>query len=159
MFRIFSVSMLALLLGASIGAAYAQNHKETSAATASGDDLVVSTARLWGGDLGVYTCDQWKRYVTNLFDRADRYHRGYIDEKQFKIIQYASPIFANAEFGYFDDNGDGRITKSEFVDRPSEFFARFDKKHDCRVTADEMNQAPPPAQQKPKMGRRGGGSP
>ena len=89
---------------------------------AGGNDLIVSTAGLWGGSLGVYSCDQWRRYVTDLFDRADRYHRGYIDEKQFKIIKYASPIFAKAEFGYFDENGDGRITKAEFVDKPSEFF-------------------------------------
>jgi Ca2+-binding EF-hand superfamily protein len=113
-------------------------------------------AGLWGGSLGVYSCDQWRRYVTDLFDRADRYHRGYIDEKQFKIIKYASPIFAKAEFGYFDENREGRITKAEFVDKPSEFVLRLDKRHDCRVTPDEMNQASPAAQEKPKMGRRGG---
>ena len=53
--------------------------------------------------------------------------RGYIDEKQFKIIKYASPIFAKAEFGYFDENGDGRITKAEFVDKPSEGIVTLSK--------------------------------
>jgi Ca2+-binding EF-hand superfamily protein len=156
MLRVLSASVLALLIDASIGVAYAQSRNETSGPAAGGDDLIVSTAGLWGGSLGVYSCDQWRRYVTDLFDRADRYHRGYIDEKQFKIIKYASPIFAKAEFGYFDENGDGRITKAAFVDKPSEFFLRFDKRHDCRVTPDEMNQASPAAQEKPKMGRRGG---
>jgi hypothetical protein len=56
-----------------------------------------------------------------------RRRRGYIDEKQFKIIKYASPIFAKAEFGYFDENGDGRITKAEFVDKPSEGIVTLSK--------------------------------
>jgi hypothetical protein len=156
MLRILSISVLALLLGANIGVAYAQSRNATSGSAAGSDDLIVSTAGLWGGTLGVYSCDQWRRYVTDLFNRADRYHRGYIDEKQFKIIKYASPIFAKADFGYFDDNGDGRVTKSEFVDKPSEFFLRFDKRHDCRVTPDEMSQASPATQGKPKTGRHGG---
>ena len=156
MLRILSISVLALLLGANIGVANAQSRNATSGSAAGSDDLIVSTTGLWGGTLGVYSCDQWRRYVTDLFNRADRYHRGYIDEKQFKIIKYASPIFAKADFGYFDDNGDGRVTKSEFVDKPSEFFLRFDKRHDCRVTPDEMNQASPAAQGKPKTGRHGG---
>jgi hypothetical protein len=54
------------------------------------------------------------------------------------------------------DTNSRRPPKAEFVDKPSEFFLRFDKRHDCRVTPDEMNQASPAAQEKPKMGRRGG---
>jgi hypothetical protein len=86
--------------------------------------------------------------------RINRHHRD--DTAVGEEFKYASPIFAKAEFGYFDENGDGRITKAEFVDKPSEFFLRFDKRHDCRVTPDEMNQVSPAAQGKPKMGRRGG---
>jgi hypothetical protein len=70
MLRVLSASVLALLIDASIGVAYAQSRNETSGPAAGGDDLIVSTAGLWGGSLGVYSCDQWRRYVTDLFDRA-----------------------------------------------------------------------------------------
>jgi len=82
MLRILSISVLALLLGANIGVANAQSRNAISGSAAGSYDLIVSTAGLWGGTLGVYSCDQWRRYVTDLFNRADRYHRGYIDEKQ-----------------------------------------------------------------------------
>ena len=151
MLRVLSASVLALLIDASIGVASAYQQPQRDLGTGCrGRRSHRVDGRPLGGSLGVYSCDQWRRYVTDLFDRADRYHRGYIDEKQFKIIKYASPIFAKAEFGYFDENGAGRITKAEFVDKPSEFFLRFDKRHDCRVTPDEMNQASPAAKKSRK---------
>jgi hypothetical protein len=71
MLRVLSASVLALLIDASIGVTYAQSRNETSGPAAGGDDLIVSTAGLWGGSLGVYSCDLWRRYVTDLFDHAD----------------------------------------------------------------------------------------
>ncbi len=128
---------------------------QASGPTAGSEDLVASTAGLWAGLLA-FTPATSGNDTPPIFSTADRFHRGYIDQKLFKIIKYASPIFTNAEFGYFDENGDGRITNAEFVDKPSEFFLRFDKRHDCRVMADEMNPASTAAQ--PKKGRHGGAS-
>jgi hypothetical protein len=59
--------------------------------------------------------------------------------------------FADADFGYFDENQDGKITRAEFVDKPSEFILRYDKNSDCRVTQDEMKGAG--TDQKPQNGR------
>jgi len=102
------------------------------------DDLLVSTAREWGGDNGVFTCDQWRAYMTKLYRLADPKKRGYIDEKSFAVIPRTSSVFASASFDYFDEAGKGRVTKEQFLDFQSPFFARFDKKHNCHVTYEDI---------------------
>jgi Ca2+-binding EF-hand superfamily protein len=86
-----------------------------------------------------------------IFTLADRNRDGYLDPSEFPIIRRAGTAFADADFGYFDENQDGKITRSEFVDKPSEFILQFDKNGDCRVTQDEMKGAS--TDQKPPNGR------
>jgi EF hand domain-containing protein len=87
---------------------------------------------------GVYTCDEWKSYMDRLFKSADRNHDGKLDPTEFAAVQKADSTLADADFGYFDENQDGKITRSEFVEKPSPFILRFDKNGDCRVTGDEI---------------------
>jgi hypothetical protein len=87
---------------------------------------------------GIYTCDEWKSYLVRLFSVADRNRDGHLDQSEFAMVRRAGTAFADADFGYFDENQDGKITHSEFVDKPSEFILQFDKNGDCRVTKDEM---------------------
>ncbi len=101
---------------------------------------------------GVYTCDEWKSYLDRMFNLADRNHDGHLDAREFAIVRKAAPVLAEADFGYFDENQDGKITRSEFVGKPSEFILSNDKNGDCRVTPDEMKAAAAPATQ-PKKGR------
>jgi hypothetical protein len=117
-----------------------------------GTDLVRTTAPDW--DLnhdGIYTCEEWKIHVTTLFNKADRNHDGYLTADEFATIKRAEPLFADADMAYFDDNKDGRISRSEFIDKPSPFFQRFDLNHDCRVTPDELAGKKPP-EKKPAPG-------
>jgi hypothetical protein len=62
-----------------------------------------------------------------------------------------SPAPRDADFGYFDENQDGTITRSEFVDKPNEFILQSGKNGDCRVTQDEMKG--PSTDQKQPNGR------
>ena len=117
-----------------------------SSSAQQNDDLLVSTAREWGGDNGVFTCDQWRAYMAKLYRLADPKRRGYIDEKSFAIIPRSSSVFATATFDYFDQAGAGRVTKEEFLGFQSPFFARFDKKHSCHVTAEDLRAANPSAE-------------
>jgi Ca2+-binding EF-hand superfamily protein len=87
---------------------------------------------------GVYTCDEWKKHLDRVFTLADRNHDGRLDAAEFATVKKADPALADADFGYFDENQDGKITRSEFVNKPSEFILRFDRNGDCRVTPDEM---------------------
>ncbi len=121
------------------------------------DDLLVSTARDWGGDGGVYTCEQWRAYMAKLYRFADPKKRGYIDEKSFALIPRTSSVFASATFDYFDQAGKGRVTREEFLDFPSPFFTRFDKKHDCHVSETELRAANPTAAKKDEQPQQIGG--
>ncbi|WP_395446006.1 EF-hand domain-containing protein [Caulobacter sp. UC70_42] len=40
-----------------------------------------------------------------------------------------------------DRNGDGRVTRSEFVDGPAPLFDRADRDHDGRLSRDEIAAA------------------
>jgi hypothetical protein len=97
---------------------------------------------------GVYTCDEWKGYLGRQFDLADRNHDGSLTPAEFAGVRRAGSALADADFGYFDENQDGKITRREFVDKPNEFILRNDKNGDCRVTPDELkdtgtDQKPP----------------
>jgi EF-hand domain pair len=136
---------------AGVGIALAQNAGGSDTATtrrARGYDALVAWATTWGdlNHTGVYTCDEWKRYATRLFNEADKNHDGFVSAQEFKAIQQADVMLKNADLAYFDDNRDGRLSRSEFVDKPNQFFARYDRKGECRVTLD--NIADPAAETK-----------
>jgi hypothetical protein len=93
---------------------------------------------------GVYTCDEWKSFVDRIFTSADRNRDGHLDSSEFETVRKADATLADADFGYFDENQDGKITRKEFVEKPSAFILRFDKNGDCRVTADEIRAGTAP---------------
>jgi EF-hand domain pair len=103
---------------------------------------------------GVYTCDEWKKHLDRVFTLADRNHDGRLDVAEFATVKKADPALADADFGYFDENQDGKVTREEFVSKPSEFILRFDKNGDCRVTQDEIKAGSTPAQVGPKQPTR-----
>jgi hypothetical protein len=95
---------------------------------------------------GIYTCDEWESFMERLFKSADKNRDGSLSPAEFEAVKKADPTLATADFGYFDENQDGKITRKEFVEKPSAFILRFDKNGDCRVTPDEIRAAaaPPP---------------
>jgi hypothetical protein len=103
---------------------------------------------------GVYTCDEWKSYLDRIFTLADRNHDGHLDQSEFATVRKAGGILAEADFGYFDENQDGKITRNEFVGKPSEFILRYDKNGDCRVTPDEIKAGNAPKQVGPPVRER-----
>ena len=119
------------------------------------DDPVVASAPLWDADHnGTYTCDEWKQYVSRLFNMADRNHDGFVGASEFRTIQQAAPMFKEADLAYFDENRDGRVSREEFVNKPNPLFARYDKNYDCKVTPQELKD-PSSAHQTPPTGKRG----
>ena len=90
---------------------------------------------------GIYTCDEWKSHLDRIFTLADRNRDGHLDPSEFATVRRADSMLADADFGYFDENQDGKITRKEFVGKPSAFIMRFDRNGDCRVTPDELRAA------------------
>jgi Ca2+-binding EF-hand superfamily protein len=87
---------------------------------------------------GVNTCNEWKSHLERMFTLGDRNHDGRLDASEFATIRRVDPALADADFGYFDENQDGKITHDEFVTKPSEYILRYDRNGDCRVTPDEV---------------------
>ena len=136
--------LMALMTGAGAAQQTKRGETTTAASRTRGYDPYLNWASVWGDreGRGVYTCEEWKRYVAKLFDQADRNRDGFVDTKEFEAIRKADPMFKDADIGYFDDNRDGKLSRAEFVNQPNPFFARYDKKGTCRVTIDEiMDQA------------------
>jgi hypothetical protein len=126
--------IIALVLGAAPGIATAQTRS-------GGSDALIAWATVWGDTnrSGTFTCEEWKRYATKLFNDADKNHDGYVDAQEFKTIQQADSMLRNSDLGYFDDNRDGRLSRHEFVDKPNPFFVRYDRKGTCKVTLDDIS--------------------
>ena len=130
---------LTIFLITSAGTAFAQGRDEFARRSA-GTDALVAWATVWGdlGRTGVFTCDEWKRYATKLFNDADRNRDGYLTAEEFESIRKADPMLKKADLAYFDDNRDGRVSRSEFLDKPNLFFVKYDRKRECRVTYDNI---------------------
>jgi Ca2+-binding EF-hand superfamily protein len=109
------------------------------------DGMLKSGPPVWDTNRdGVFTCDEWKSFADRIFTSADRNRDGHLDPSEFATVQKADTMLAEADFGYFDENQDGKITRKEFVEKPSAFIVRFDRNSDCRVTADEIRAANAP---------------
>ena len=130
-----------LLLGSPL--AFAQSAAGTS--QPAQDALLKNGPPIWDTNHdGVYTCAEYKSFLDRIFTSADRNRDGNLDPSEFETIRKLDPTLADADFGYFDENQDGKITRKEFVDKPSVFFLKFDRNGDCRVTPDEIKAAATP---------------
>jgi len=108
------------------------------------NDPLVAWAATWGDTrgTGVYTCEEWKRYAEKLFKDADKNRDGFLNEQEFKAVQQADKMLRNADFAYFDDNKDGRVSRTEFIEKPNPFFVRYDRKNECSVSLDSIVNPP-----------------
>ena len=124
--------------------AAAQGRGETNSSRPLHNDPLIAWAAIWGDTrgTGVYTCEEWKRYADKLFKDADKNRDGFLTEQEFKTVQQADRILKNADFGYFDDNKDGRVSRAEFIEKPNPFFARYDRKNECSVSLDSIVNPP-----------------
>jgi EF-hand domain pair len=110
---------------------------QSPAAPSSG---AMSGPEVWDGNHdGVYTCAEWKSYLDRMFTLADRNRDGNLDPSEFATVKKATAaVLPEAEFGYFDENQDGKISRNEFAGKQSEFIMRYDANGDCRVTPEEV---------------------
>jgi hypothetical protein len=138
-----SISMIGVMVGlllTGMPLALAQ-----SAPPPAQDALLQNGPPIWDTNHdGIYTCEEWKNHLDRIFTTADRNRDGRLDQTEFAAVRRADSMLADADFGYFDENQDGKITRDEFVSKPSAFIMRFDKNGDCRVTPEEIKAAAAP---------------
>jgi EF hand len=90
---------------------------------------------------GVVTCDEWKAYASELFDGADLGRKGFVTPEDWTRITAIDKMFETVDFKYYDRNGDGKVDRAEFVERPNRAFELADRDKNCQLTTVELTAA------------------
>jgi hypothetical protein len=111
----------------------------------SADSALIQAIPTWDGNRdGTVTCEEWKSYADGLFKQFDGGKDGFLTTGEYRALAQADRLFEVVPLGYFDGDGDGRVSRSEFVDKPNRAFAMLDKNSDCALERDEFRQSSPP---------------
>lgn len=103
------------------------------------DRVFVSAAGNWDRNRdGVVTCEEWKAYAAELFDAADANRDGFVDATEYTKIVSTDRMFQTADVAYYDANGDGKLSRAEFVDKPNRAFVLLDKSNQCQLSANQV---------------------
>ena len=103
------------------------------------DRVFLSAAGSWDRNHdGVVTCDEWKAYAGELFDAADANHDGFVDRTEYATIVNTDRMFQTVDLSYYDANGDGKISREEFVDKPNRAFVLLDKNNTCQLSSAQV---------------------
>ncbi|MFT3733070.1 MAG: histidine kinase [Hyphomicrobium sp.] len=89
----------------------------------------------------VVTCNEWKSYAEDLFNGADANHDDFLDATEWKNLTDVDKMFVTADLKYFDANGDGKVSRQEFVDKPNPAFVLMDKSGSCKLDANQIASA------------------
>jgi len=103
------------------------------------DRVFLSAAGGW--DLnrdGYVTCDEWRTYAGDLFDSADANHDGFVERTEYGKIVSTDRMFQTVDLSYYDANNDGKLSRTEFVDKPNRAFALLDKDQQCSLNASQV---------------------
>jgi hypothetical protein len=90
---------------------------------------------------GVVSCDEWKAYATELFEIGDAGRKGYVTPDDWKRITAIDKMFETVDFKYYDRNGDGKVDRAEFIERPNRAFEMADRDKNCQLTTVELTAA------------------
>ena len=89
----------------------------------------------------VVTCNEWKSYAEDLFNGADANHDDFIDSTEWSNLTSVDKLFVTADLKYFDANGDGKVSRQEFVDKPNPAFVLMDKAGTCKLDGSQIASA------------------
>jgi Ca2+-binding EF-hand superfamily protein len=136
-------------------------NKSPFGSTSSIDRTFIGAAQTWDFDKnGTVTCDEWKGYATTLFRESDGDGSGTLDASEFQTMAKTDRLFEIANVGYFDGNGDSRVTPEELTGKQNSAFKMLDKNGDCQIDRNETVQvlsrdAPKASGQAPNTDQQG----
>lgn len=125
--------------GASLPTVGSINPFNSSKAISETDRVFLMAAGSWDRNRdNQVTCDEWKAYTAELFNGADANGDGDVDSTEWASIVAVDRMFATADLRYFDANGDGKVSRAEFVDRPNPAFTLLDPSNTCVLSGDQV---------------------
>ena len=89
----------------------------------------------------VVTCNEWKSYAEDLFNGADANHDDFINSTEWSNLTSVDKLFVTADLKYFDANGDGKVSRQEFVEKPNPAFVLMDKAGTCKLDGSQIASA------------------
>ena len=126
--QVCAVAALVLLLGGCSGSSVGDV-----------DSVFLTAAGSWDRNRdNVVTCEEWKAYAGELFDEGDANRDGIVDTAEYGKIVSTDRMFQTVGLGYYDANGDGKLTRAEFVDKPNRAFVLLDRNNECRLTGTQV---------------------
>lgn len=107
--------------------------------SASNTDLTfVNASQTWDLDKnGTTTCDEWKQYAGGALRQADGDGDGALNAQEWAVMSNTDKLFETADLGYYDANGDGKVSAEELTGRSNPAFKMLDKNNDCQIAHDE----------------------
>lgn len=106
------------------------------------DRAFLQAAGSWDSNRdNVVTCDEWKAYAQDLFNGADVNHDDSLDASEWPNLVKIDRLFESANIQYYDGNGDGKVTRAEFVDKPNPAFTLIDKSGSCKLDGSQIASA------------------
>lgn len=109
--------------------------------TSDFDRTFIGAAQTWDIDKdGLVTCEEWKKYAGTLLSESDANADDALAAEEFAKMAKTDRLFELADFKYYDQNGDGKVTRDELTGKPNQAFKLLDKNGDCQIARDESVQ-------------------
>ncbi len=103
------------------------------------DRVFLSAAGSWDTNRdGIVTCEEWKAYANDLFNGADANHDGFVERTEYAKIISTDRMFQTVDLSYYDADGDNKLSRAEFVEKPNRAFVLLDKTNQCQLNASQV---------------------
>ena len=96
---------------------------------------------------GMVMKEDYDKYMSKVFDRMDRKHRGMLDKDDWMAVENGSTdiwttdfqkTFRTAEMMHMMDNGKGMVSKADFMKHMDKIFDMLDKNHNGMLEENEF---------------------
>lgn len=105
----------------------------------SQEAMFIKAAQTWDINKdSLVSCDEWQQYTGELFKTADTNVDGFLGDDEYKTVIKTDRLFQVVALGYFDRNGDKKVSPQEFAETKNPAFTHLDRDKNCVIDRTEM---------------------